>query len=50
MIPTAIWQGIIAPMLVFALVVLIVKLIFDAVQAYKNFKDLDNSPFKEKKD
>lgn len=50
MIPTTIWQTIIAPMMVFALVVLIGKAIFDAAQAYRNFKDLDNIPFKEKKD
>lgn len=50
MIPTVIWQSIIAPMMVFALVVLIGKAIFDAVQAYRNFRDLENIQTKDEEE
>lgn len=41
MISIELWQYVICPILTLALAVIVVKIIIDAIRAYKNFKDLD---------
>ena len=45
MIPTTIWQTIIAPLLAVGIAFVVVGVVIDFIKTRKNLKDTDNIPF-----